>query len=1011
MSPPPRVELSPVESALLHLASAPEGASPVVQAACIALPEPALTSPLARAVFHLERNQLNGRLEAGVRLSASVVDDEDQAKQEDLLALAVSALHAYAQVNWTGPSLPLAPLALFDPDQVKRLDPPATEQELNDLAIDQLALGGEPVYHLSKQTPFLYLALQLLGLVPSPFASSASSSSTASTSTSSVAASNAPHGPQWATRLPSLATWRLRAGIMWLKILDEPVPLPAYIASSAAALRLALPHGADRATTTLSLSLLATLLSRASPHSRAQKEASDLAQQAADEVKLEWELTGRMGKRTKWQVDEKTQLVVLARDETSAATAAARAHKGAGAAEAAASGDEADKRVVPEVLNLNDDTLLEKTAFTAAPTAAAGEAAPAPAAAAGGDADSPALSSLDPSEQPSISPFSQAVLLSLSLATLPAPTALMHLSADVLSTSQISAFVARVLDDPQNWSVHSMALLLRCRGEAGRSRTVERGVLQMQALVDQLKDGSPTEISAISSAVKDADVAAARERLAQFHALNLPPAWEMERELAVRYTSLGVVKSALDIFTRLEMWDEVARCWMTLERPDRGVQVIRDLLEGAKSESDAVMHDRKGAGARTFRGGEKREAKLWCTLGELERKPEHYERAWEVSGRTSSRAQRSLGAVYFTAGEYDKVKVALRLALGINPLFPRTWFLLGCAEMRLEDWAGAQDAFGRCVGLDGEDSESWSNLASCHLRRGELEGDAREVAAGGAADWDEELDEAPTVPDVVAADPSAPAAVVASGEDDDAAPVVTLPFSRKRAAFQCLRQAIKYSYDSWRLWYNYMVVSMDVGELSEACRALERMVRMRIDKDGENAVDLEVLEKLVDAVTRGHDDDGSTATSADGAAQVSVNPNFGKGLYRPVAHLVETTILPRINDSPRIFRAHARLALWQGDYAAALDAHLKAYRAGVVTDSTVEHDRARFVDAAEQVDTLVSMLENYGDKERKDGSGLVAPDWKFQARSLVRTFLGRTRSAFEDEPEYERLKELVKELR
>ncbi|GAA5840312.1 hypothetical protein JCM9279_002343 [Rhodotorula babjevae] len=1003
MSPSPRVELSPVESALLHLASAPAGASPVVDAACSALPEPALTSPLARAVFHLERNQVNGRLEAGVRLPTTDGDALEQAKQEDLLALAVSALHAYAQVNWTGPSLPLAPLALFDPDQLKQLDPPATEQELNDLAIDQLALGGEPVYHLSKQTPFLYLALQLLGLVPSPFAPS-SSSSTASTSSASVAASNEPRGPQWATRLPSLATWRLRAGIMWLKILDEPVPLPAYIASSASALRLALPQGADRATTTLSLSLLATLLSRASPHSRAQKEASDLAQQAADEVKLEWELTGRMGKRTKWQVDEKTQLVVLARDETSAATAAARAQKGDG--EAAAGGAKADKRVVPEVLNLNDDTLLEKTAFTAA-----GEAAPAAAPATGDDADPPALGSLDPSEQPSISPFSQAVLLSLSLATLPAPTALMHLSADVLSSSQISAFVARVLDDPQNWSVHSMALLLRCRGEAGRSRTVERGVLQMQALVDQLKDGSPTEISAISSAVKDADVAAARERLAQFHALNLPPAWEMERELAVRYTSLGVVKSALDIFTRLEMWDEVARCWMTLERPDRGVQVIRDLLEGAKSESDAVMHDRKGAGARTFRGGEKREAKLWCTLGELERKPEHYERAWEVSGHTSSRAQRSLGAVYFTAGEYDKVKVALRLALGINPLFPRTWFLLGCAEMRLEDWAGAQDAFGRCVGLDGEDSESWSNLASCHLRRGELEGDAREVAASGAAEWDEELDEAPTVPDVVVAESSAPAAVVAPGEEDDAAPVVTLPFSRKRAAFQCLRQAIKYSYDSWRLWYNYMVVSMDVGELSEACRALERMVRMRIDKDGENAVDLEVLEKLVDAVTRGHDDDGSTATSADGGAQVSVNPNFGKGLYRPVAHLVETTILPRINDSPRIFRAHARLSLWQGDYAAALDAHLKAYRAGVVTDSTVEHDRAKFVDAAEQVDTLVSMLENYGDKERKDGSGLVAPDWKFQARSLVRTFLGRTKSAFEDEPEYERLKELVKELR
>ncbi|GAA6053032.1 hypothetical protein JCM3770_002392 [Rhodotorula araucariae] len=953
--------LSAVESALLHLSPAPAGSSAVVQAACSAVPAEALTAPLARAVFSLARSA-DGRLQAGVRLAAAPQVDA----QQDLLALAVAALHAYAQVNWTGPSLALAPLALFPPTALAALDPPATEQELNDLVIDALALGGEPVYHLSKQTAFLYLALQLLGLVPSPFAPPPPAPS--------AAVATEPYGPQWATALPSIALWRLRAGIVWLKVLDEPVPLAPFIASSAHALRRALAaESADRASATLSLALLASLLSRASPHSRAQKEASDLARAAATEARLEWELTGRMGKRTKWQVDEKTQLVVLARDATSPATAAA-----------AAGVDDLERRV-PEVLNLNDDTLLEQTEFVAAK---GGDE--------GGDGG---VSALDPAEQPHISPFSQAVLLSLSLATLPAPTALMHLSADVLSSSQISAFVARVLQDPQNWSVHSMALLLRCRGEAGRSRTVERGVLQMQALVDQLKDGSPTEVSAISSAVKAADVATARERLAQFHALALPPAWEMERELAVRYTSLGVVKSALDIFTRLEMWDEVARCWMTLERPDRGVQVIRDLLGGDKAESDAVMHGRKTAGAQTFRGGEKREAKLWCTLGELEREPKHYERAWEVSLHSSSRAQRSLGAIHWQAGDYPKAREALRLALAINPLFPRTWFMLGCVEMRLEDWAGAQEAFGRCVGLDAEDAESWSNLASCHLRRGELEGDVRSADDAADDEWDEELDEAPCAAAVV--DAAAPA-VVAPGEDDDASPVVALPFSRKRAAFQCLRQAIKYSYDSWRLWYNYMVVAMDVGELSEACRALERIVRMRVDKDGEHAVDLEVLEKLVAAVTRGHDDDGSEQT---------VNPNYGKGLYRPVAHLIEQTILPRVNDSPRVFLAHARLALWQGDYAAALDAHLKAYRAAVASDPRVEHDRERFVDAAEQVESVVGVLENYGDKLRADGSGPVAPDWKFQARSLVRTFLGRTKGAFEDEPEYGRLKELVKELR
>lgn len=535
-----------------------------------------------------------------------------------------------------------------------------------------------------------------------------------------------------------------------------------------------------------------------------------------------------------------------------------------------------------------------------------------------------------------------------------------------------------------------MGLLLRCRAEAGRSRTVERGVLQMQALVDQLKDGSPTEISALSSAVKKEDMAEARDRLALFYSLALPPSWELEKELATRYLSMGVSKSALEIFTRLEMWEEVARCWVSLERPEKGVEVIKALLEGQREESDLVMEGRKGS--RSFRGGEKREAKLWCTLGELENNPSHYEKAWEVSNKTSSRAQRSLGAVYWSNNEWDKARTSLRLALAINPLFARTWFVLGCCEMRLNDWTGAQEAFGRCVALEDEDGESWSNLASCHLRRGESEGDAKRLEDDdGLDEEDQEIDST-----------GVKLSTITIEDDQDA--IKKLPFSRKRAAFHCLRQAIKHAYESWKIWMNYMVVAVDVGEMSEACRALGRLVEMRAVKDGEAAVDLEVLERLVDAVTRAAEEDDTEVDS------FGSNPNGGKALAKRVETLITRDILPRISNSPRIFLAHARLCLYSSDYAGALDAHLKAYRAGIVIDSTIEHDRNKFRDAAVRVEEVVGMLENLGPKEDKNGE-MIAKDWKYQAKSIVRTFMGRTRSAFEGEPEFERLQELALELK
>ena len=176
----------------------------------------------------------------------------------------------------------------------------------------------------------------------------------------------------------------------------------------------------------------------------------------------------------------------------------------------------------------------------------------------------------------------------------------------------------------------------------------------------------------------------------------------------------------------------------------------------------------------------------------------------------------------------------------------------------------------------------------------------------------------------------------------------------------------------------------------------------RSDKDGEGAIDLEVLERLVDAVTRDQED-----ADADNSY---VDPNVGKGLAPRVQRLITEVILPRVSTSSRVFLAQARLSIWSNDFAGALDAHLKAYRAGVASDATVEHDREKFVQASRRVEDVAGMLENLGPKLGKDGE-MIAKDWNFQARSLVRTFLGRTKSAFEDVPEYERLKELLAELK
>ncbi|KIK29035.1 hypothetical protein PISMIDRAFT_89469 [Pisolithus microcarpus 441] len=499
-----------------------------------------------------------------------------------------------------------------------------------------------------------------------------------------------------------------------------------------------------------------------------------------------------------------------------------------------------------------------------------------------------------------------------------------------------------------------------------RTRTVERSTLQLQALVDQM----PTADSELS------------ERLLYFHSVPLPSKWEMERELALRFLSIGVVKSALEIFERLEMWEEVVKCWQSMERNDKAIAIVRDLLEGRKEEAESVLAKAKDLPpSRRVSMDIAREAKLWCLLGDLEpdNAIKHYEHAWKLSMETSGRAMRSLGGYYFSGGKFADAVTCLRRAVAINPLIARSWFVLGCAYVRLENWEGGRDAFSRCVAIDDEDAESWNNLATMYLR---LDAAKKSPQDGG-------IDKV-----------SLTSSMSKDGDRSDDA----VRFSNKMLAFRALKRGLKYSYDNWRMWSNYMIVAVEVGELSEACRAQARIVEERADKVGVECVDDEVLERLVDAVTRRRGDDPDQPTVEDKQGTVTgAVPNEGHGLVRRVVDLFERTILPRVSSS-RIFRTYARLLTWQSRWEDALNAHLNAYRCGPAgTFEKGESEVEKWREAVNEVGEIEDILANFG--PRVEGF-----DWKHKGRSILRTFIGRSKD-FEDEPEWPRLTEMLDWLR
>ncbi|KAI0243863.1 hypothetical protein L0F63_006528 [Massospora cicadina] len=352
-------------------------------------------------------------------------------------------------------------------------------------------------------------------------------------------------------------------------------------------------------------------------------------------AELHWvalKLTGALGKRTKFQQNDITQLVLWAKSRPDEGCAPAV--------------------TVPDTLCLNDDTLLEKVSFSDAQSADVGEE--------------------DVRNQTALKPLDQSILLGYCLNiknTNP---------SHGLTTEQMMPYVVRVLEDPANWMVHTMGLLLRSRLESHKSRTVERSVFQLQTLVEQVKLTESTVI----------------ERMAYFYSLLVPAVWEMEKELAERYMSLGVVRSALEIFTRLEMWDQVVHCHRLLNK-DKALAVVEAQL--------ALDPD---------------SPKLLSLKGDVLSDPEWWLKAWEVSDHRYGRAMRALGAHYFSHNQFAESVECFLKALAINPLFENSWFVCGCAAMHSENWDVAQSSFRKVVSLDPDNGEAWNNLASTYARQG-----------------------------------------------------------------------------------------------------------------------------------------------------------------------------------------------------------------------------------------------------------------------------------------------------
>ncbi|KAH6612828.1 hypothetical protein B0J18DRAFT_441204 [Chaetomium sp. MPI-SDFR-AT-0129] len=756
-------------------------------------------------------------------------------------------------------------------------------------------------------------------------------------------------------------------------------------------------------------------------------------------------LSGALGKRTRFQEKSTSQLVVLAKSRESGGES--KATDGA----------------KPEALALNDDTLLEDLEFTNEEVESDQKS------------DLPeVLQNLSPDEQPQLSPLDEIILLAE--ATLKDAFS----PADTLTAEEVLPFAVRVIGDKKtNWQIYTHALLVRSRIELHRSRTLERGVLQMQAVVDQVivdttqpveepaetvnsdRDDGVPEITVTTDreetskpankptsffpAAKPTESAPAQVRLEHIHALSSPPRWHLESELAYSWASVGSLVSALEIFKRLRLWAEVALCYASNAAKDdedgrgsggevKAKAIVRwrlfnktgtsmDEAGGDEPDDNVDVDELREA---DYHGPERKSTppnapRLWCILGDLEDDPSHYERAWEISKHRFARAQKSLGEYYLQKKDIIKAKDAYEKAVAVNRLSSELWNRFGDINLRLGDFSAAANAYNRAITSSdsiggGEDARTWSNLGSAfyslYLER------LKELKQQKESDTDTTDDAAvsPTIHND-------------EEDNDDITDKTTTPANRDPSALlaqslAAYKRGANISHDNWRIWDNVITLAARLRPVpvSDLLLALHNIVRIRHTED---ALDIDVLRLLLN--------EGVLSKEKENPKEgVPYEPPRGTP-QRAVCEFLEKTVAPLVTKRSELWELVTRARVWRGDYAGAVDASEKAWRAAVggvqagsgsslgggLRDSAAAgagesgggtgnwlEEQEGWSVVVERTDGLVSMLENYGELVPEIGT-----KWKGKARSAVRSVMGKAKENWEGSEGWERLVGLLEGLK